>query len=91
MTFPQAILYAMLGRWAFWGLAAQLLGAILIAYGFKLSPHSGAAFHIDGRVYPYLVVRGDRRWAYRSGWILAVLGILLQMIPEVLAALRAAP
>jgi hypothetical protein len=91
MTALYPVLHAMLDRWAFWGLTAQLAGAILIIYGFRLVPHSNAAYHIDGRVYPYLVLRGDRRWAYRIGWVLVVLGILFQMVPEVLTALRAAP
>jgi len=84
------IFYAILDRWALFGLAGQLVGAILIACGFRLSPDSGAMYHIDGRAHPYLVLRAIRPWAYRVGWFLVVIGIALQMVPEVLAALGAA-
>lgn len=84
------ILYAILERWALFGLVGQLVGAILIAYGFRLSPDSGAMYHIKGRAYPYLVLRAIRPWAFKLGWVLVVIGIALQMVPEVLAALSAA-
>ena len=84
------ILYAILERWALFGLVGQLVGATLIAYGSRLSPDSGAMYHIGGRAYPYLVLRTIRPWAFRLGWVLVVIGIALQMVPEVLAALGAA-
>lgn len=84
------ILYAILERWALFGLVGQLVGAILIAYGFRLSPDSGAMYYIEGRAYPYLVLRAIRPWAFKLGWVLVVIGIALQMVPEVLAALSAA-
>jgi hypothetical protein len=90
MTPLDAILLPILARWALWGLLAQLVGVILIAGGFRESPDSGAKYHVEGRVYPHLVLRVHRRWAYRLGWFLVVVGIGLQMVPEVLPVVRAA-
>jgi hypothetical protein len=91
MTALDAIVSAILPRWALWGLLAQLVGAVLIAYGFRVSPDSGARYiDPDGRVFPHLILRVHRRWAYRLGWFLVIVGVGLEMVPEVLAVVRAA-
>jgi hypothetical protein len=85
------LLHTLLERLALWGLLGQLVGALLIAYGFQPSPDSGMTWHpASGGSYPHLVLRGDRPWAYRLGWVLVVVGIVLQMVPEVCSALRVA-
>ena len=86
-----SIVDALAARWALWGMLGQLVGALLIGYGFQPSPDSGMTWHpASGGSYPHLVLRGDRPWAYRLGWVLVVLGIVLQMVPEIIAALAAA-
>jgi hypothetical protein len=85
------IVQALLGRWALLGLIGQLLGAILITYGFRISPDSGAMYHLEGRAYPYFVLRAVRPWAYRLGWSLVVIGTALQMVPEVISAIQMRP
>jgi hypothetical protein len=81
--------YAILERWALLGLVGQLVGAILIGYGLRVSPDSGAMYHFEGRAYHHFVLRAARPWAYRLGWLFILIGIALQMVPEVLAALAA--
>ena len=92
MTPIDPILLALLVRWALWGLLAQLVGVVLIARGFRVSADSGARYiDPDGQVLSHLVLRVHRRWAYRLGWVLVVVGIGLQMVSEVLTVLRASP
>ena len=82
------IVQALLARSAFLGLIGQLLGVLLIVYGLRTSPDSGAMYHVEGRAYPRLVLRAVRPWAYRLGWLLVVIGTALQMVPEVISIVR---
>ena len=85
------IVQALLARWALLGLIGQLLGVLLIVYGFRISPDSGAMYHVEGRAYPHLVLRAVRPWAYRLGWLLVIAGTALQMVPEVLGVIQERP
>ena len=83
------ILLALAVRWALWGLLAQLLGAILVAFSFRFSPTPSLLTGIGGRAYPRLMLTAHRAWVYKLGWVLIVVGTALQGVPEVLAVLRA--
>jgi len=93
------ILYALLTRWSLLGVVLQFVGVLLIAYGFwprasetmvtgTLKPEPG--FIPDPATErPYTTVN-EHTCAFWSGWVLLVVGYLLQIVAEVLAALRAA-
>jgi hypothetical protein len=83
------VLLALAVRWALWGLFAQLVGAVFVAFSFRLSPTPSILTGIGGREYPHLMVLADRPWFHKLGWFLIVLGTALQGVPDLLAVLRA--
>lgn len=83
------ILLALAVRWALWGLLAQLLGAVLVAFSIRFSPTPSLLTGMAGRQYPRLMLTANRPWVYKLGWFLIVVGTALQGVPEVLAVLQA--
>jgi hypothetical protein len=65
----------------------EFAGALVLTYGFEITEQP--ALLILGQ--PVVVLEAKAPWALYLGWALLVLGFLLQIVSEVVAAIRSTP
>ena len=74
-------------RLSLWISVMEFAGALLLAYSFEVGESSG--LFVFGK--PVVVLEARAPWALYLGWGLLALGFLLQIVSEIVTAIRSSP